>query len=87
MLRDSIGYVRLMGFGAYYPDRSYERQGEDRFAADLRALDAALDTIFASSAGWRGLVIDMRLPVTVVPVLWAGRSPAGGRRRLTRLMP
>ena len=30
-------------------------------AADLRALDAALDTIFASSAVWRGLVIDMRL--------------------------
>ncbi len=50
-----------MGFGANYPDRSNERQGEDRFAADLRALDAALDTIFASSAGWRGLVIDLRL--------------------------
>ncbi|MFZ0801728.1 MAG: hypothetical protein WAN70_06150, partial [Terriglobales bacterium] len=60
MLRDSIGYLRVMGFGAYYPDRSYERQGEDRFAADLRALDAALDTIFAPSARWRGLVIDMR---------------------------
>ncbi|HEY3744222.1 MAG TPA: S41 family peptidase [Bryobacteraceae bacterium] len=60
MLPDSIGYLRVMGFGAYYADRSYERQGEDRFAADLRALDAALDTIFAPSAGWRGLVIDMR---------------------------
>jgi len=61
MLRDSIGYLRVTAFGAYYPDRSYERQGEDRFAADLRALNEALDTIFTSSAGWRGLVIDMRL--------------------------
>jgi len=53
MLRDSIGYLRLASFWGYVPDGDY--------AANRRALDAALDTIFASTAGWRGLVIDVRL--------------------------
>jgi hypothetical protein len=53
MLRGSIGYLRLTSFWGYVPDGDY--------AANRRALDAALDTIFASTTGWRGLVIDVRL--------------------------
>jgi C-terminal processing protease CtpA/Prc len=53
MLRDSIGYLRVTGFGGYV------RHGD--YAAWLRALDTALDTIFADTRGWRGLVLDVRL--------------------------
>jgi hypothetical protein len=53
MLRGSFGYLRLSSFWGYVLDGDY--------AANRGALDAALDTIFASTAGWRGLVIDMRL--------------------------
>ena len=53
MLRGSIGYLRLTSFWGYVADGDY--------AANRRALDAALDTIFASTAGWRGLIIDVRL--------------------------
>jgi len=52
-LNDSIGYLRVTSFSDYIPDSGY--------AADRRALDAALDTIFASTDGWRGLVIDVRI--------------------------
>ncbi len=53
MLRDSIAYLRLTSFCCYVKDSGY--------AADRRVLDAALDTIFASTSGWRGLVIDVRI--------------------------
>ena len=53
MLRDSIAYVRLTSFCCYVKDGGY--------TADRRVLDAALDTIFASTSGWRGLVIDVRI--------------------------
>ncbi len=53
MLQDSIAYLRVASFCCYVQDSGY--------AADRRVLDAALDTIFASTSGWRGLVIDVRL--------------------------
>jgi hypothetical protein len=53
MLHDSIAYLRITSFANYVPDSGY--------AANQRALDAAMDTIFASTAGWRGLVIDVRI--------------------------
>ena len=53
MLRDSIAYLRLTSFCCYVKDSGY--------MADRRVLDAALDTVFASTSGWRGLVIDVRV--------------------------
>jgi hypothetical protein len=53
MLRDSIAYLRLTSFCCYVKDSGY--------TADRRVLDAALDTVFASTSGWRGLVIDVRV--------------------------
>jgi hypothetical protein len=53
MLADSIGYLRVTSFSNYVPDSGY--------LAHRRALDAALDTIFAATEGWRGLVIDVRI--------------------------
>jgi hypothetical protein len=53
MLHDSIAYLRITAFSDYVPDSGY--------AANQRALDAAMDTIFASTAAWRGLVIDVRI--------------------------
>jgi len=52
-LPDSIGYLRIIGFGGYTQEGSYRSQ--------LAALEAALDTIFADTRGWRGLVIDVRV--------------------------
>lgn len=52
-LPDSIGYMRITGFAGYTPEGSYRSQ--------LAALEAALDTIFADTRGWRGLVIDVRV--------------------------
>ena len=86
MLRDSIGYLRVMRFGAYYPDRSYERQGEDRFAADLRGWTPRSTRSSRPPLDGEGSSSTCG-SVTVVPVHSAWRSPAGWRRRLTRLMP
>ena len=52
-LPDSIGYLRITGFGGYTQEGSYR--------SNLAALEAALDTIFADTRGWRGLVIDVRI--------------------------
>ena len=52
-LPDSIGYLRITGFGGYTAERSYRSM--------LVALDAALDTIFTNTRGWKGLVIDVRI--------------------------
>jgi C-terminal processing protease CtpA/Prc len=52
-LPDSIAYMRITGFAGYTQDGS--------FRSALAALEAALDTIFADTRGWRGLVIDVRL--------------------------
>lgn len=52
-LSDSIGYLRITGFAGYTPDGS--------FRSMLAALEAALDTIFADTRGWRGLIIDVRV--------------------------
>jgi hypothetical protein len=52
-LPDSIGYLRVTGFSGYTQDGS--------FRSMLTALDAALDTIFADTRGWRGLIIDVRV--------------------------
>ncbi len=52
-LADSIGYMRITGFAGYAQDGSYRSM--------LAALEAALDTIFADTRGWRGLVIHVRI--------------------------
>jgi len=52
-LPDSIGYMRITAFGGYTEEGSYR--------SNLAALEAALDTIFADTRGWRGLVIDVRV--------------------------
>jgi len=52
-LPDSIAYMRITGFAGYTQDGS--------FRSALAALDAALDTIFADTKGWRGLIIDVRV--------------------------
>ena len=53
MLATDIGYLRIRGFGGYSKDGSYE--------TGLAALEAALDTAFANTRSWKGLVIDVRL--------------------------
>lgn len=52
-LPDSIGYMRITGFAGYTQDGS--------FRSMLTALEAALDTIFGDTRGWRGLIIDVRV--------------------------
>jgi C-terminal processing protease CtpA/Prc len=52
-LPDSIGYMRITAFGGYTEEGSYR--------SNLAALEGALDTIFADTRGWRGLVIDVRV--------------------------
>ena len=53
MLASDIGYLRIRGFGRYAPDGSFD--------SGLVALEAALDTIFAGAAGWKGFVTDVRI--------------------------
>ena len=48
-----IGYLRIKTFSNYSKAAT--------FGADTAELDAALDTIFAGAASWKGLVIDVRL--------------------------
>ncbi len=53
MLHDSIGYLRITAFAGYAQGGGYD--------AMLNALDTALDTIFADTHAWRGLIIDVRI--------------------------
>jgi len=53
MLPNSIAYLRLRNFGGYHADGSFE--------SGLAALEAALDTIFAATSRWKGMVIDVRI--------------------------
>ncbi len=52
-LPDSIGYLRITAFAGYTAERSYRSY--------LTALEAALDSTFADTRGWKGLVIDVRV--------------------------
>jgi hypothetical protein len=52
MVRDSIGYVQILAFEDYAREGGFER--------DAAALEAALDQIFADSAGMTGLIVDVR---------------------------
>ena len=53
MIGSDLGFVRINGFVGYHADGSFE-SGE-------RALEAALDAIFADTRAWRGLVVDVRI--------------------------
>jgi len=53
MLGPDVGYLRIRGFSGYTKDGAFE--------TGLAALEAALDTAFANTRGWKGLVIDVRL--------------------------
>jgi len=53
MLKGSVAYLRLHSFSDYSKDKEFAKQ--------LEALEKALDVIFASSAKWNGLVIDVRI--------------------------
>ena len=52
-LPDSIAYLRITAFAGYSAERSYR--------AMLATLESALDSIFADTRGWKGLVIDVRI--------------------------
>lgn len=53
MLPDSIAYLRIGSFFGYVREGGY--------ASWENALNAALDTVFADTRGWRGVVIDVRV--------------------------
>jgi hypothetical protein len=53
MLGPDVGYLRIRGFSGYTKDGAFE--------TGLAALEAGLDTAFADTRGWKGLVIDVRL--------------------------
>ena len=53
MLGADVGYLRIRAFGGYSSDGSFE--------SGLAALEAALDTAFANTRSWKGLVIDVRI--------------------------
>ena len=53
MLGPDVGYLRIRGFSGYSKDGAYE--------TGLAALEAGLDTAFANTRGWKGLVIDVRI--------------------------
>ena len=53
MLAPDVGYLRIRGFSGYSKDGGYE--------TGLAALEAGLDTSFANTRGWKGLVIDVRI--------------------------
>ena len=53
MLGSDVGYLRIRGFSGYTKDGAFE--------TGLAALEAGLDTAFANTRGWKGLVIDVRL--------------------------
>jgi len=53
MLANDIGYLRIKSFSRYSKVGS--------FASDTAELGAALDSVFAGAASWKGFVIDVRL--------------------------
>jgi len=53
MLGPDVGYLRIRGFSGYSKDGAFE--------TGLAALEAGLDTAFADTQGWKGLVIDVRI--------------------------
>ena len=53
MLAPDVGYLRIRSFGTYVPSGSFDE--------GLVALEAALDTIFASASRWKGFVTDVRI--------------------------
>ena len=53
MLASDIGYLRIKSFSRY------SKVGT--FASDTAELGAALDSVFAGAASWKGFVIDVRL--------------------------
>lgn len=53
MLARDVGYLRIRSFSAYVPNNSFDD--------GLVALEAALDTIFAGAARWKGFVTDVRI--------------------------
>jgi hypothetical protein len=53
MLGSDVGYLRIRSFNRYSADGAFE--------TGRAALEAALDTAFANTRGWKGLVIDVRL--------------------------
>jgi hypothetical protein len=53
MLGPDVGYLRIRGFSGYTKDGAFE--------TGLAALEAGLDSAFANTKGWKGLVIDVRL--------------------------
>ena len=53
MLGPDVGYLRIRGFSGYTKDGAFE--------TGLAALEAGLDTAFANTRGWKGLVIDVRI--------------------------
>jgi hypothetical protein len=56
-LPGGLGYLRISGFGGYTADRN------DPYAANEKALDQALDTVFGAqrARNLKGLVIDLRV--------------------------
>ncbi|MEU1626092.1 S41 family peptidase [Streptomyces sp. NPDC020096] len=72
-LPDGLGYLRISGFGGYTADRN------DAYAANAKALDQALDTVFSTgrTARLKGLIIDLRVN--------GGGSDALGLRIASRL--
>jgi len=53
MLGPDVGYLRVRGFSGYTKDGAFE--------TGLAALEAGLDTAFADTRGWKGLIIDVRI--------------------------
>ena len=53
MLGADVGYLRIRSFSGYTKDGGFE--------TGLAALEAGLDTAFANTGGWKGLVIDVRI--------------------------
>ncbi|MCI0362622.1 MAG: S41 family peptidase, partial [Phycisphaerales bacterium] len=53
LLDGNVGYLRIRSFSGYGPAPGFQ--------SGLTALEAALDTVFADAAKWRGLVIDVRI--------------------------
>ena len=53
MLAPDVGYLRIRSFSTYVPNGSFDD--------GLVALEAALDTIFAGAARWKGFVTDVRI--------------------------
>jgi hypothetical protein len=53
MIGSDIGYLRIRSFGRYAAD--------GRYGTGLENLENALDSAFANTRGWKGLIIDVRV--------------------------